>query len=164
MPGYEDDSIPINSGKKILFDLPNEDTYIEGYIDDLLSIILDYERLILRALHAIPLLCYLFFCPVHPSEPIEQSDIIGTIKLIAEGGLSKVKTFLGWIIDTRRMRVSLPKLKALKWIDEIDQIISSNKVKAKTLEKLLGKLNHAAFVIPFSRYFFKIIERDILRS
>ncbi len=93
LPDYEDDSIPIKSGKKILFDLPNKDTYIEGYIDNLLSIILDYERLILRAVHAIPLLCYLFFRPVHPSEPIERSDIIGTIKLIAEGGLSEVKTF-----------------------------------------------------------------------
>ena len=153
IPNYEDDRIPLKKGKKILFKLPNEDTYIEGYIDDLLSIILAMESLILRAVHAIPLMCYILFRPVHKSEPLERSDIIGTAKLIAEGGLSEVKTFLGWIIDTRRMRVSLPKLKALKWINEIDQVLETDKVNAKTLEKLLGKLNHAAFVIPFSRYF-----------
>ena len=159
-PKYENEKIPIKNTKKILLNLPDEDSYMDGYIDDLLSIILEYERLILRAVHAVPLMCYLFFRPVHPLEPIERSDIIGTIKLIAEGGLSEVKTFLGWIIDTRSMRVLLPKLKAMKWIDEIDQVINSNKVKAKTLERLIGKLNHAAFVIPFSRYFLNRIRHS----
>ncbi len=51
------------------------------------------------------------------------------------------------------MRVSLPKLKALKWIDEIDEILKADRVKTKILETLMGKLNHAAFVILFSRYF-----------
>ena len=51
------------------------------------------------------------------------------------------------------MRVLLPELKALKWINEIDQILNTDRVKAKVLERLLRKLNQAAFVIPLSRYF-----------
>ena len=77
-----------------MFDLPKNQTYIDGYIDDILTIILDYEHLILRGVHTVPLICYIFFRPVHKDELIERSDIISTTKLIAEGDLSESKTFL----------------------------------------------------------------------
>ena len=41
----------------------------------------------------------------------------------------------------------------MMWINEIDTVISQVKVKSKNLESLIGKLNHAAFTIPFTRYF-----------
>ena len=73
-PKYENKNIPIKNTKKILLNLPDEDSYMDGYIDNLLSIILEYKRLILRAVHAVPLMCYQFFRPVHPLEPISWLD------------------------------------------------------------------------------------------
>ena len=153
VPLFEDEDIPIQKAKEVIYKLPKKDTYIDGYIDDILSIVLDHDYLIPRGAHTVPLVCYIFFRPVHDNEPIERTDIISTSKLLAEGNLSEVKTFLGWVINTRKLRIFLPKMKALKWINEIDEILSLKVVKAKKLEKLIGKLNHAAFIIPLSRYF-----------
>lgn len=151
---YSDDSIKLKQVKNIIFnDMDLEDSYIDGYIDDLLTLILETNRLIQRGIHVIPLILYILFRPVHEDEPISRSDILSKAKLIAEGMLAERKTFLGWIIDSRQMRVFLPKLKTLRWINEIDSILSSERVKSKQLESVIGKLNHAAFIIPLSRYF-----------
>ncbi len=150
---YLDDSIPLKTTKEILFKVPTTDSYIDGYIDDMITIIIALNHLIYKAIQVIPLLCLVFFRPVHDNEPLERTDILSTKKLIAEGKLSEVKTFLGWTINTRSMRVYLPSLKALNWIKEIDDSLHSKKLGFKKLEKLIGKLNHAAFIIPFSRYF-----------
>ena len=139
--------------KQVMFGLPKNQTYIDGYINDILTIILDYEHLILRGFRKVPLICYIFFRPVHKDEPIERSDIISTTKLIAEGDLSETKTFLGWTINTRNLRIYLPKIKLLKWINEIDEMMKLERVRAKSIEKLQGKLNHVAFIIPLSWYF-----------
>ena len=77
---------------------------------------------------------------------------------------SEQKTFLGWIIDTRRMRLSLPKLKAFRWINEIDGLLQKQKIKHKDLESILGKLNHAAFLISLSRNFLNRIRHTELLS
>ena len=74
--------------------------------------------------------------------------------------LAERKTFLGWIIDSRRMRVYLPGLKTLRWITDIDSVLSKDRVGSKQLESLLGKLNHAAFIIPLSRYFLNRIRHS----
>ena len=150
---YLDDSIPLAKTKEILFKVPTTDNYINRYIDDMITIILALDHLIHRAIQTIPLLCLVFFRPVHKDEPLERSDILSTKKLIAEGNLSEVKTFLGWTINTRTMRVSLPNIKAMKWIGEINETLYLKAVNFKKLEKLIGKLNHAAFIIPFSQYF-----------
>ena len=109
--------------------------------------------MIRKGIHVIPLICYILFRPVRENEPIPRADILSKAKLIAEGMLAERKTFLGWIIDSRQMRVFLPKLKALRWMTEIDSLLSLRKVNNKKLESLIGKLNHAAFIIPLSRYF-----------
>ena len=72
---------------------------------------------------------------------------------MGEGQLSTSKEILGWTIDSIKFRIFLPKLKFIAWSKEIDNIISSTAIKAKDLECLIGKLNHAAYILPFSRYF-----------
>ena len=120
----------------------------------MITIILALDHLIHRAIQTIPLLCLVFFRPVHKDKRLERSGILSTKKLIAKGNLSEVKTFLGWTINTRTMRVSLPNIKAIKWIGEIDETLHLKVVNfKKKLEKLTGKLNYTAFIIPFSRYF-----------
>lgn len=73
---------------------------------------------------------------------------------MGEGTPSERKTVLGWLICTRALRIFLPEEKARFWTHEIKTIIkSSSCIKAKELEKLIGKLNHLGFVIPQARYF-----------
>lgn len=43
--------------------------------------------------------------------------------------------------------------KAMDWIQTINIILRKNKVSAKHLESLIGKLNHAGYIIPQSIYF-----------
>ena len=151
---YLDRSIKCENTKETISkDLKTTDSYVDGYIDDLLTIILDNPKLIKRGSQAVPLMCHVIFRPVHKNETLPRSDILNKTKLIAEGIPSEQKTFLGWNIDTRRMRLSLPKSKALRWINEIDKLLQNQKTKHKELESMLGKLNHAAFLIPLSRYF-----------
>lgn len=151
---YVDDSIKLEQVKKIIFENINtKSSYIDGYIDDLLTLILEELELLKKGIHVIPLICFILFRPVHVNEPVPRNDILSKAKLLAEGMLSERKTFLGWIIDSRRMRIYLPNLKSLRWINELDSLLSSEKVKQKQLESMLGKLNHAAFIIPLSRYF-----------
>ena len=147
-----DTSAPFKT-KKLMYNIEIDQCHIDGYIDDLITIILDTEDLQKRANHVIPLLLHTFFRPVHNSEPYERTDVLSDTKLKAEGQLEEKKTFLGWIINTRNLRINLPSLKAMMWINEIDTVISQVKVKPKNLESLIGKLNHAAFIIPFTRYF-----------
>ncbi len=44
------------------------------------------------------------------------------------------------------IHVFLPKLKAMMWILEIDEVLQIKNIGFKKLEKLIGKLNHAAFI------------------
>ena len=127
-PSLEDISVPMRKAKKGMFDLLLKSTYRYGYTDDILTIVIDSSYLILRGIHTVPLIYYIFFRPVHLNEPIKRSDVISTSKLLAEGELSKTKMFLGLTIDTRRLRIFLPKLKALKWINEIDELLKLDKV------------------------------------
>lgn len=151
---YVDSSVEIEQVKKVIFrNTKTKNSYIDGYIDDLLTLIIEELGLIKKGIHVIPLILFILFRPVHKQEPILRTDILSKAKLIAEGMLSERKTFLGWTIDSRRMRIFLPKLKTLRWVNELDSILSIDKVNQKQLESLLGKLNHAAFIIPLSRYF-----------
>jgi hypothetical protein len=60
---------------------------------------------------------------------------------------------LGWIINTSTFRISLEKTKYIAWSEDIDEVLKASKVKAKTIERLVGKLNHVGFIIPLGRYF-----------
>ena len=77
-------------------------------------------------------------------------------KLVGEGQLSDHKTCLGWDINTQSLRIFLPK--------DIKEALASTKIKTDTLELLIGKLNHAAHIIPPARYFLNWIHHLIKRG
>jgi len=90
---YANNNTQIKKCKNIMVKLQDKDNHIDGYIDDLLTIILNSPRLIPRGIQVIPLVCFIFFRPVHTNEPIKRTDIISDKKLKAEGNLSEIKTF-----------------------------------------------------------------------
>ena len=122
------------------------------FIDDIITIgyaTKRWKRLCGAALLAL----HMFRRPAHNNEPVPRDDLLSLNKLIIEGSSSEVKTALGWDIDTRRFTVSLPDDKYAEWSQQINSILKSGKVAPKKLESLIGRLNHAAFVIPLCRHF-----------
>ena len=49
------------------------------------------------------------------SEKIPRDNIIAKDKMIAEGSAEERKICLGWMLDTRRLLVSLPNHKTIAW-------------------------------------------------
>jgi hypothetical protein len=60
---------------------------------------------------------------------------------------------LGWVIDTRRLQIELPFEKYTAWTKMINDLMHKDRVTAKDIEQLLGRLNHAGFIIPMARHF-----------
>ena len=55
-----------------------------------------------------PLALDITFRPVTEEEPIPREELLNKVKTAVEGAPSEQRTFLGWLVDTRRMTVSLP--------------------------------------------------------
>lgn len=60
---------------------------------------------------------------------------------------------LGWALETRRLIVKLPGDKFIAWSVDIAEILRTGTVTFGDLESCVGRLNHAAYVIPLSRHF-----------
>jgi hypothetical protein len=67
-------------------------------------------------------------------------------KYRAEGRMEEQKTVLGWIVNTRTLKISLPPHRHLKWSQEIQKLLNQQKVKSKQLEAILERLNHVACI------------------
>ena len=97
-----------------------------------------------------PSLAVLSRTPVSPTD-----ELLAVSKFLAEAKPSQRKVILGWLIDTRALEVRLPREKAEKWSQSIDELLRKRRhpVRSKDLATLLGRLNNAAYVVPFSRHF-----------
>jgi hypothetical protein len=92
--------------------------------------------------------------PISPSEPLPRDELASKSKLLAEAGLSESKCMLGWDINTRTLRINLPTEKYTIWSLQINEILSKKGRSTKQiLEVVIGRLNHAASIIPLARHF-----------
>ena len=147
-------SIPFGKAKPTIVDIPDEDMgKVDVYLDDKIAIGPDLPGMIPRLSACILLAISVFFRPISPDKPIPRDDAAAPNKLIAEGGLSEVKLILGWLYDTRRLVVSLPPHKFTAWSTDIRTIITNTFATYAELDTLIGRLNHAAYVIPAARHF-----------
>ena len=150
--------IPFGKAHELIVKFTDEkDCYIDGFIDDLISIILDELDLPERGRNAVALALHTFFRPTNADDPVPRDDILSLRKLLAEGGLEETKMVLGWFIDTRRFIIKLARDKADRWILDIDDIITKisakEEVPTKELESLIGKLNTASYIHTEGRFF-----------
>lgn len=96
-----------------------------------------------------------------------RDDLLAISKFLAEARPSECKVILGWRVNTRSFSVSLPAKKQLAWKTSIEQLLARRRdsVPAKVLEQLMGRrLNHAAFVVPFSRQFIGRLYQALSRA
>ena len=143
--------------------LPPSTQFINVYVEDFICTCLD------KKVSSIPesRICYniitnvfsLFFSHNTNQLPngLLRSVALLIRKLSGDGTPSKIKKILGWIIDTRRMLISLPIEKYKTWKKEIEAILVNGSCSPKTLECIIGKLVRISRIIPGSQCFLKPI-------
>ena len=62
------------------------------------------------------------------------------------------------------MNLFLPEENQKSWANDIKETLASTKINIDTLESLIGKLNHAARVIPPARYFLNRLHHLLKRG
>lgn len=129
----------------------------DGYIDDGCNVVLDSDDnqpMVQRAEQNIPMALHLQFRPHGgDQEPIPRGEMASIPKLKAEAFLTEILIFLGWEINSRAFEISLPEDKFIAWSTQIREVIATESVTGQTMESLIGRLNHAAYIIPAARHF-----------
>ena len=143
-----DDSIPFAEGAEQIVDIPIDlqgtgDIYINDFIK---TTIVRWERATLLAIDVTAR-------PKHTSEPIPHEDFEARNKLSAEAGLEEQKTVLGWLIDTRRLLLSLPNNKFVAWTEILSSVLARGTTTAKEMESIIGRLGHIGMAVPFVHHF-----------
>ena len=82
---------------------------MDGFIYDIITIIVDYYHWIDHAKSAALLVIHTLFRPLQPSEPLKRYDTLSLRKLAGEGQLAEQNTCLGWDINNQSLRVYLPE-------------------------------------------------------
>lgn len=141
----------------------------DSYIDDIATATLATQHnlpQVARAKAAVLMALHLQFRPhAGDHEPIKRPDAASVRKLMAEGSLAETIIFLGWQINTRSFKISLPEDKATAWSNSIKELLNKNgKVAHSTLATLVGRLNHVAYIIPQARHFMNRIRRTEERA
>ena len=92
---------------------------------------------------------------------MKRREIVSNPKLVAEGGPAETQIVLGWTLNTRLLLVILPYDKFEAWSGDLLEIITERKGTFGQLESMIGRLNHAAYIIPLSRHFLNRIRLRI---
>ena len=148
----EDPSSPI--GVAIRPALEEMTSYRDCFIDDVIDCHLGTKENLHRAPHVVQLAVQAMSRPhAGEEEPVPRKPLLSPEKLEAEGRSSKTQVVLGWEIRTRPFVVALPFDKYKAWREDLDHIIKEGQATQQETESMIGRLNHASFLIPLSRHF-----------
>ena len=146
--------LPVNP---LLFPYTPQEQSVRVYIDDLITISLALPHLVTRAIHAVPLILDTIFRPNTAKELHSRNPILSKIKTIAEGILSDQQNILGWIINTKNMKLFIPTQKALRIKAELKELlniaIAHKPVPLKQLESVIGMLTHISTICHEGKFF-----------
>ena len=149
-----DPSIPFAQARELIVDLPIEDEgKTDVFIDDLISVAVDINNNLDRirtapctVLHAIA------HSSSHPTH-LKRDNLIADDKNDAEGAPEERKICLGWLLDTRKLTVSLPTHKYKAWSTQITDMLDQKTVSEKLLASVLGRLENVATIIVMMGHF-----------
>ena len=126
----------------------------DSFLDDLIQVFLDTPWNRAREPHVVPLAIHVTSRPhAGSAEPIKRRELVSKPKLIAKGGPAEDQIVLGWTLDTRSLPVLLPFDKFEAWSCDLKGIIAERKGTFGQWETTVGRLNHAAYIIPLSWQF-----------
>ena len=139
-------------------------SYRDCFIDDIIDCHLGTPANLERAPHIVPLAVQAMSRPHagQDAEPVPRRPLLGPEKLEAEGRSAERQIVLGWEIRTRPFLISLPFDKHKAWRDDLDKVITSGSATQQETESMIGRLNHASFLIPLSRHFLNEIRSKCL--
>jgi hypothetical protein len=149
------DDVPIAEAMPLAVGIPTTVTArSDSFIDDLIRVFLDTPLNREREPHAVPLAIHVTSRPhAGDKEPVKRREIVSNPKLVAEGGPAEDQIVLGWTLNTRTLLVILPHDKFEAWSRDLRVIIAERRGTFGQLETTVGRLNHAAYIIPLSRHF-----------
>ena len=165
-PERLDPRIPIATMSGLLYKPPmGENRLVDIYVDDNFAACLDEER---DGLHESKrifnriLNCFdTIFAPALEiqEDRVTRDPAISLRKLEAEGVPREVHKILGWIVNTRLMTMALPADKVIEWVKEVKRTAATLRIEHKELEKLIGKVTRAAFILPGAMAFIVPLRR-----
>ena len=151
----EDPSSPIGEAIRPALEVSVKLTsYRDCFIDDVIDCHLGTLENLHRAPHVVQLAVQAMSRPhAGEAEPVPRKPLLSPEKLEAEGRSSEIQVVLGWEIRTRPFVVALPFDKYQAWQEDLDRVIREDRATQQETESLIGRLNHASFLIPLSRHF-----------
>ena len=139
--------------------------FLEVYIDDFIGAIQARTRAALE--HTTRALLHAIHSVFPPAELTGHTadEPVSIKKLLSGEGIWQVrKEVLGWILDGARRSVELPPDKATKWRAECKAVRRLKVVPFKRLEKLQGRLVHAAIGLPAGRSLIGPLSRAMAKA
>ena len=91
--------------------------------------------------------------PLAEDEPIPRNMFLSIGKLLEEGRIEEVKIIVGCLIDTGRLKTSLPWESYSWWAGDINQRILAGSALVGDLETSWGRFLRASNVMPMVRHF-----------
>jgi hypothetical protein len=154
-PKVLSDDVPFTQGRSLAVTIPTTVTgRTDSFIDDLIRVFLDTETNRETQPHAVPLAIFVANRPhAGDDEPVPRRENLSGPKLVAEGTPAELQVVLGWELNTQLLLVLLPFDKFAAWTSDISDAIRTRTITLGELHSLVGRLNHAAYVIPLSRHF-----------
>jgi len=165
LPKLEPGNIPFAKAQPMAVHLPeNNIGKADLFIDDTILITLNKNDNHTCTCAAAILAIHTVAQSLHPNESIPRKEIISLKKFKAEVQPSEVKIVLGWTINTRTLRIYLPKEKFKEWSTEIKNIINQPKVSMKQMESLIGRLDHVASIMDILWHFMSRLRHALQRT
>ena len=130
------------------------------YIDDITSVVVDIKNNIEKGEAAVLLAMHLIGRPFNAEDPLKRLDLVSITKLIAEARLEETKVLLGWVLDTRLLKISLTFEKYKAWSDSIRIILTSKSSTFKELDSLIGRIGHTTVINPYVKHFMSRIRQE----
>jgi hypothetical protein len=136
------------------------------FIDDIVGVMLHQEGdqgRYARDTEAVPLAIHATMRPHggDGSEPVPRRPLLSDTKLEAVGTPAERQIILGWEIDTGELTIRLPWDKYVAWVEDIVNALRKGNVSKHELESIVGRLNHASFIIPLARHFLRHLRQQI---
>jgi hypothetical protein len=154
VPNRGDNSTPFQRAKPLAVEIPPNDAgKCDVFLDDYLLATPDFGDQADRAAVLLPLIISLLARPPDTNDPLERETLLSLKKFLAEGCPEEEKLMLGWLMNTRKLLVQLPDNKLKNWTAAIKRILKTGKVSPKELDTIVGRLNHAAGILPVARHF-----------
>ncbi len=142
---------------------------VDGFIDDVFSanVVTNKNLRADRLAQAVLLSMEILGRPNTEFEPLVRDLLLSLEKAEAEGTPNELLIVLGWLLDTRRLLISLPQDKYIAWTNDLKAIINPPRaahkyIPGKTLESMEGRLQHVATVMPLAGHFMHLV-RDATR-